>query len=162
MTAHPWILWSIRLSLALYLLAIGAAVRRRDYRALWTAAWMLFVVHALAAFHYSYGWSHAVAVRETARQTLERTGFDSEAGIYWNYAMVILWSADLLWWWISPGSRRLRPSWVTRLVHGYLGWMVVQGAVVFAPPPVRWFTIAASVLLAALWLRERRVAVLIP
>ena len=49
---------------------------QRTARSLYTAGLACFLIHVVAAFHFYYGWSPAVALAETARQT-----FDAVAGL---------------------------------------------------------------------------------
>ena len=46
----------------------------RPARLAWTFGCAWFLAHVLCAFAFHYGWSHATAFRETARQTGEIVG----------------------------------------------------------------------------------------
>src|SRR5262245_6539359 len=71
-------------------------------RRLWTAAIVLMILHAVLAFHVVYGWRHATAVIETARQTAAVTGLEWGGGIFVNYVFLAAWTIDAAWWWIAP------------------------------------------------------------
>ena len=53
-------------------------------------------------------------------------------GIFVNYAFALVWLADVVWVWVSPGSYLTRPRWLHWAVHGFLAFVVVNAAVVFA------------------------------
>jgi hypothetical protein len=144
--------WTIRLATLLYVAAAATMIAggARRARTPWTAACLLYVAHVASAFHFVHEWSHASAYRETARQTAELIGFDWGGGLYWNYLFTLVWTADAAWWWIDGTSYERRPRWVTAAVHGFVGFMFVNGVVVFATGPVRWAGAVATAALAAL------------
>lgn len=159
--------WTIRAALALYFMALAGQLwfgplRQlppahrwpRVARTLWTLACVLLIAHMAAAFHYYHHWSHSAAMVETTRQTQERIGVVFAGGIYLNYALALLWMADCAWWWRAPLSYARRPLWVGALVHGYLLFIALNGAVVFEPGATRWWSIAACILLLALAARR--------
>lgn len=106
---------------------------------IWVLGALLFVTHALAAFAAFYEWSQAVALRETARQTQEATGFDSGAGLWFNYAFGVLWLVDAADW-LKVGSDRYRrrPAAWRWGVDLFMAFMVFNGTVVFGQGPVVW------------------------
>ena len=144
-------LWTIRISTLLYLLALRDWIAGNETRGrvLWALGCAFFVAHAIAAFHFQYEWSHTVAIRETARQTKALFGVDNGSGIYWNYIFAVVWVVDALW-----GSRTKKP-WIAWCVHGFMGFMFFNGAIVFASPAMRWSTSAAAVALVVFWLMNR-------
>lgn len=157
MPGHDLILWTIRLSLLLYvaaLIALLTAPHRAESqtvaRGLWTAACGTFVAHLVAAFHFYHGWSHAHAVADTARQTEALLGWAFGAGIYFSYLFAVLWVADVAWWWIRPTAYRQRSPILHALVHGYLFFIAINGAIVFEDGVTRWVGIPATLLLLAL------------
>ncbi len=117
-------------------------------------AWLLgvaaFAMHTLFAFHFFYQWSHSVALAETARQTSELTGFDSGSGLYLNYAFGLIWLADAIWWLRVRDEYPRRPRWISRCLHAFFWFMIVNGAIVFGSGPVRVFGIGlvAAMLIA--------------
>ena len=107
------------------------------------------------AFHFFHGWSHATAVEDTARRTREAVGIDFGGGVYFNYAMLLVWTADAAWWWASPRSYLARGlSWEVA-VHGFLLFMVVNAAAVFAEGPLRWATLGACAVILAILANRR-------
>jgi hypothetical protein len=151
--------WSIRLSLLCYVAALALCwwnpsawpLRRR----LWTLGFSLFIVHMLAAFAFYHSWSHADAVADTARQTKELVGVEFGGGIYFNYVFALVWSADVALWWAIGAAYVARPLWLKLLVQGYLFFIAVNGAIVFAAGPTRWVGIAACAALGILIVRSR-------
>ena len=128
-------------------------------RALWTAALLLMMVHAVAAFVEFYAGSHAVAQTATMRQTAALTGIEFAGGIYINYLFLAVWSGDVAWWWLAPRSYAVRPRWVSWTIRGFIVFIIVNGAVVFADGGARVIGVAAvaSVVLGA-WPRTDRSA----
>ncbi len=145
-------LWTVRLACLFYFAALAAWItgRRDRARAAWTAGLSFYLLHAAAAFSFHHHWSHAAAYRETARQTAELFGFDWGGGLYFNYVFTAVWMADAGWLWRRPHSYYGRARWISAAVHGFLAFMVVNGAIVFASAPMRWASIAACLLLIGL------------
>ena len=118
--------------------AEGCALSRRAAAARlpWTAGGMLLAIHSVLAFQQVHHWSHAAAVEETARQTEAVMGLNWGGGIWFNYAMITLWLADIGWLWWRPtgefGARRRHP------LRWFLAGMWLNGAVIFAHSPLRW------------------------
>ena len=115
-----------------------------------TAGLVFFLIHVAFAFHFFYRWSHSVAWEETARATEAMTGSNSGDGLYLNYLFALVWLADLAWWWIRGDAtyvQRKRP--INWLLHGFLLFMIVNGAVIFTSSPLRWFAATLLVALAA-------------
>jgi hypothetical protein len=124
--------------------------RGRLARCLWTLAWAAYLVHvavALAVYHHG---SHAEAVEHTRR----RSGFGE--GIYVSHLFTLLWSADVLAWWMWPSAYARRPAWVGRLLHGFLFFIVFNATVVFETGLIRWAGVALTAGLALLWLVRPR------
>ncbi|MBM3786009.1 MAG: hypothetical protein FJW30_16740 [Acidobacteria bacterium] len=86
------------------------------------AAFGIYLIHVALAFTFVYGWSHAAALRETARQTRELFGVDSGAGIYLNYLMTLVWGADCIWNWRARAWRVF--------VHALLAFLFFNASVV--------------------------------
>lgn len=162
--AHSVVALSIWLCVAAWAYVMAGRCRGRELPGalpVWIAGWGAYVVHALAAFATHYHWSHAVALAETARQTRELTGFDSGAGLWWNYLFGLVWAAEGIRWFATgrpqPVGRWKRPHFV---VMGFLAFMVFNGTVVFGQGAARGFGVAVFLLLGMVWLaariRERR------
>jgi len=138
-----------------YALAAGAWILRRSEMArwAWAAGALCFLLHVVAAFWAVHHWSHTSAFEETARQTLASTGVDSGFGLWLNYLFAIVWTADAAMLLIAPERYALRARWLTWAVHGFLLFMVANGAIFFAHSPMRPASIAVLsglVLLALL------------
>jgi hypothetical protein len=172
--------WTIRLALVCYVLYIASCLTatdrswRRWPRALATLGCGLFLVHVAAAFHFFHHWSHQAAWQQTADETKLLLGVPFGAGIYFSYLFLVLWLLDVAWMWTfgspvvtSPAratgvpSRRdaeaKTPRW-RLLVHGFLLFIAVNGALVFESGVTRWVGIPMTLALAVLgcrWLATR-------
>lgn len=149
----------------------------RRARRIWTLSCVLFDVHVACAFHFHHHWSHAAAWRHTAERTEELLGFSFGDGIFFSYVFLGLWLFDVIWLWTAPsavtginvsaadGSRAgsspvdatlvpqtaIKPGqtpWWRVLVHIFLFFIIVNGAIVFEAGPTRWGGIAALLALA--------------
>ena len=140
--------WTIRAATLCYALAVFARLRRRESvtagRIPWTAGCVLYLVHVALAFHFFHNWSHADAVRETARRTQEMFGIADGSGVYWNYLFTAVWTIDVFWWWTSA---RKYPNWLKYAIHGFMAFMFLNAVIVFGSPGMRWL---GAVVLAAL------------
>ena len=127
------------------------AARMNTARVLWAAGAALAAVHVALAFHLRHAWSHASAVAETARQTEQLVGFRFGGGVWINYAFLAAWTADALWWELSPASFARRPPALDAAVRLFLLFIVVNGAIVFAHGPVRVLGASSLAALAVAW-----------
>lgn len=115
--------------------------RQSRSRMIWTIGAMLLLVHVLCAFHFRHVWSHAAAWEHTRQRTLELTGWDSGVGLWANYAITMLWLADVAGWWT-------RLDWPLRHRHWFwflqlsLAFMMINATAVFGP--WYWMPIAAG------------------
>ena len=135
------------LAFLLYVAALGMRTRRPDWsRTAWTAGCGMFLIHVACAFQFAHHWSHAAALEATARQTFAATGFNSGAGLWLNYTVMLVWTADALWWCAARESYEVRPRVVRILVQGFLGFMWFNATVVFGHGPARWLGVAAVIL----------------
>ena len=127
-----------------------AAGETRQSRAWWTAGAVLALLHAVAAFAVFYGWSHDAARRLTARQAAALTGVEFDGAIYVNYLFLLVWLADAAWWWASPRSYARRAPLLSSFIRGFIFFIIVNGAVIFADGLARLVGSAsvAAVLLA--------------
>ena len=143
------ILWTIRLATLCYAFALAQFIFKRNPRPAWTLGCALSLAHVVAAFQTTYHWSHEAAVRETARQTQALFGLNWGGGVWFNYVFTLIWTADALWWNVSPQTRDKRPRWLNTAIHSYLAWMFVNGAIIFPQGPTRWVSLALAIALAA-------------
>ena len=153
---------SIWAALCAYGIGAGSVLLARHHsnlqriaRLAWTAACFFLLIHISLAFHHYHDWSHVDAYRDTARQTAEMTGLNWGGGVFLNYLLAMLWLADVVYWWITPGRHAQRPRWITVVWHGFVFFMVFNGTVVFGKGPVRWFGIALTAGLVLIWWRTR-------
>ena len=124
-------------------------------RILWTIACASLAAHFISAFHFYHGWSHEAAYADTARQTREAFGLDWGGGVFINYALLILWIADVGWWWFSGiDSYRRRPRSLMMAWHGLFVFIIFNATVVFGDGMARWVGLLICVLLVLTWLRS--------
>ena len=149
--------WTIRLALACYVAAVAGwlvAPRRAAWPAAnrwaWTVGCGLAVLHVACAFHFFHGWSHAAAYESTADETDKVVGLRFGAGLFFNYAFILLWLADVVWMWGGPVASGQRWSWPRLVIHAYLFFIAVNGAIVFENGPTRWAGLPACLVLAGL------------
>jgi len=125
-------------------------------RVFWTAGALLALLHSAAAFVVFYEGSHETARAETMRQTAELTGLEFSGGIYVNYLFLLVWLADAAWWWVAPASYKARPRALALAVRGFIFFVIVNGAVVFADGWARVVGLVALILAGSGTLHRRR------
>jgi hypothetical protein len=147
--------WTVRLALALYVLALTLRVRatRRCSsqslaRLMWTAACVALLLHLVCAFQFYHRWSHAAAHEATARQTAEVVGLAWGGGLSGNYAFAALWVMDACWWWFRPDGYQARSRAIEWAVQGFLAFIAFNATVVFGKGMIRWMGLAACLFLA--------------
>ena len=152
--------WAVRstawLALAGYFTGAFLLLRgnRRIAKWVWGSGCDFNTLHILVAFHFTHGWSHTAAVEHVARQSEAVIGTPFGAGIWFNYVFTVLWIVDASWLWLKPESYTRRKKWVAWAIHGFLFFMVVNAAVVFAPDMVRWPSAVLSLVLAVMFFRR--------
>jgi len=159
--------WLSMAALALYAALKVRSARARDARTragrwVWTVGCALLWIHVACAFHFRHHWSHAAAYSETARQTAESAGFNWGGGLYFNYLMLIVWTADAVWEGRHPESYQRRHSSFGWLIGGFMAFMALNATVVFVSGALRWLALGIALLLALAavvrWQRENRKA----
>lgn len=135
---------TVRLALLYWAIAVSLMLGPRfasgwTARLAWTLGCMAYLVHVGLAFEYAHHWSHAKAFAH-----VKQAG-GVGAGIFASYFFTILWTLDAAWWWIDRTSYQRRPRWLGCSIHGFMVFMIANGAVVFENGPIRW--IGAAVLL---------------
>ena len=127
-------------------------------RLLWTLGCVTLWIHVALAFHLVHRWDHGHVLDHTAAQTASMTGVRTGAGVYLNYLMLLLWAADVAYWWVVGHERYLRRSRpLTLALHAFLLFMTFNATVVFAHGTTRYAALAIiGACLAVLVLRQRR------
>ncbi|MFK7767316.1 MAG: hypothetical protein AB8B55_08850 [Mariniblastus sp.] len=116
----------------------AAKTIREGAKSLWLIGSFLSLFHAAAAMGFYHGWSHLIAVEDTARQTKALLGVSVGVGVYFNYVFVAVWMLDAFWWTASERVYESRPRWLHRLVYGFIIFIAINGAIVFETGWVRW------------------------
>lgn len=156
--------WSARGAAICYVAAVLLQIMPRPAqsslhsaaRLAWSLGALLICLHVAFAMHFTYHWNHAQMVAETTRQTREFAGINWSGGAYVNYAFMLVWAGDALWWWLAGDRQyRNRPRWISIIVQAFLAFIAFNAVVVFAKTPLRWWGIAATLLVAAVAWRER-------
>jgi len=116
-------------------------------RFLWSLGCAVFLIHVLGAFSVFHDWSHAAAVKHTERQSMLGTGFEAGWGIYVNYLFLMVWIADLAWWWrVGDVRYRARKPAAFWALHGFFLFMIFFGGFFFVDSSRQWFGLAATIL----------------
>ena len=76
-------------------------------------------------------------------------------GLYFNYLFLLVWIADVLFWWLRPERYETRPAWLEYGIHGYLFFIAFNGAVIFESGVTRIGGIVAVVIFAVIILRRQ-------
>lgn len=126
-------------------------------RVTWTIAVLFLIAHFICAYQFFHHWSQASALRDTARQTEEVIGLNWSGGLFINYAFLILWIADVAWWWLDGlTSYRARPWQVIAAWHGFIIFILFNAMIVFKQGAVRWVGLVICVVLLLSWGRIAR------
>jgi hypothetical protein len=112
-----------------------------------TLACVLLVLHVLLAFGTYHGWSHRAACEHTARATDIRLGLNWGGGVYFNYALLVVWIADTLCCWLWSQSYEKRWIGFVWATDGFIAFMWFNATVVFGTGLIRW-----AGLIVCLWL----------
>jgi hypothetical protein len=127
----------------------------------WTLGCAVYLAHIAAAFAFYHGWSHRAAWEHTAQRTAETVGLDWGGGVYFNYLAALLWSADVLLFWVSrqrgasePQALRIRSF--HRLTVAFMTFLVVNATVVFGPAVWKPVALAFVAVFVGLSARGRR------
>ena len=126
-------------------------------RILWTIAVVSLIGHFICAYQFYHHWSHQSAYLDTARQTDEVVGLNWGGGLFINYALLIIWTIDVSWWWLRGlNSYRTRPWPVVAAWHGFLIFILFNAMVVFKDGVTRWAGVIISLILFISWARIAR------
>jgi hypothetical protein len=134
-----------------WLAAAALLLCRRDFaRAAWAVGAVAFLVHVITAFDEVHGFSHAAAYQHVE----VISGFG--AGIFVSYAFTVVWAADATWWLMDRVGYDSRPTWLDRLLHGFLAFVVFNGTVIYETGFIRWTGVICFSLLGVLLLARVR------
>jgi len=126
-------------------------------RLAWTTGCGALIVHMICAFQFYHSWSHQSAYSETARQTAAVVAINWGGGLFINYALAMLWTTDVVWWWFAGlSSYRRRPWLLTLLWHGFLIFIIFNATVVFKDGVTRWIGLLVSLTLCLSWVLINR------
>jgi len=125
---------------------VGILAKPRISRLAWTVGSAAYLIHIIASFDAFYGWSQKVALEETARQTYQLTGWNSDIGLWVNYAFTAFLAFDLWNQW------SVKPERLRKTRNGLVLFMILNGAVIFGSTPSRMLGIVllGAVVLVAL------------
>ena len=147
---------SIWISIAAYVIGtvlLATTQSVRWVRLAWTIGCAALLAHFVFAFHFYHSWSHESAYLDTARQTAEVFAVNWGGGLFINYAVATLWTADVAWWWAAGIRSYLqRPWWLTLLWHGFLIFIIFNATVVFKDGWPRWVGLVLSLTLCLSWI----------
>lgn len=156
--------YTVRLSLLYYAIAATLMLllqpdewpatqgRGRLARWCWTLAWLTYLVHLAMAFHHYHHWSHADAMEHTRQVS------GAGEGIFMSHLFTVVWTLDVLTWWLRPARYALRSPWIGRLLHAFMLFIIFNATVVYETGLIRWcglllFAELAAVNLYRGWLR---------
>lgn len=132
-----------RVALGLWAVAIYALIHRQWLaRWIWPVACAAFMLHVAVAFHDAHHWSHGEAFHHVE----EVSGFGP--GIFVSYFFTLVWIADAFWMTAAPASYFRRPRVVTRGVHLFMIFIIMNGTIIYENGPTRW--VSAAVLVGLL------------
>jgi hypothetical protein len=124
----------------------------RYRRILWSAGWVALLIHVGLAFYLVHGSSWQAAYDHTRRATQAATGWNSGAGLWFNFATLLVWGLDL-WLGRTPSLRPVGPvrSRWDACCQLYLAFMFFNATVVFGSPRAQvagWLACGVLTLLA--------------
>jgi len=117
----------------------------------WTLGGVSLVAHIVCAYHFYHAWSQTSVYQETARQTAEVFNLNWGGGVYVNYAFIVAWLADVLWWWRGFEAYNRRPRYWVWGWRGFFLFIVFNATVVFKTGALRWIGLAMCVGMAVVW-----------
>jgi hypothetical protein len=124
----------------------------RYVRLAWTTGCAALVLHIICAYNFYHAWSQQSAYLETARQTAAVIAINWGGGLFINYAVASLWTADVVWWWFAGVSAYRRRPWILTLIwHSFLIFIIFNATVVFKNGLTRWIGLLVSLTLCLSW-----------
>ena len=153
---------TVWISILAYTIGCVLFVRRQSFgdrgaRLAWTTGCAALLAHLICAFQFYHAWSHESAYLDTARQTAAVVAINWGGGLFINYAVAILWTTDIAWWWFAGlGSYRRRPWLLTLLWHSFLIFIIFNATVVFKDGLARWIGLFMCLISILSWVRINR------
>ncbi len=125
-------------------------------RRIWTLGCAALWLHVAAAFQFIHHWSQAEALRQTAEQTQNLTGWSWGGGIYINYVFAAFWLWTVIRWRrLAPASQSSAEFWT---LHAIFAFMMFNATVVFGPLYWRFISVGFAGLAITTWIIRRRVS----
>lgn len=152
-------LWAIRLAMIAMFVTfamqlLGSSEVSNRVRSLWLFGAVAALAHSLGALFAFHAGSHQEAFDSTAKQTEELLGVAVGIGLYVNYVFVFVWLGDACFRWFGRNVYSGLPRWYRPVMYGFLGFIAVNGTVVFKSGSIRWIAVGAIVALGCLWWRQ--------
>jgi hypothetical protein len=141
------------LGLLCWTAATSMASRPRAVRLASTLGFLAVLAHVALAFEERYGWSHALAASDTARETEAVFGSSTGLEIFANYAFLLVWAAELAWAWVALPGYVARPRLLRDASRALFLVMFGSGAIVFAEDGWRLLGTAAVLAVVVAWYR---------
>ena len=115
----------------------------------WTWAVVSFLCHFVSAFHFYHHWSQQHAYEHV--ENVSGWG----PGIFVSYSFTLLWTLDMIYWWMCPQRYAHRSSVLGGIIHTFLLFIIFNGTVVFEVGFIRVAGIIGFILFAvyAVWTR---------
>lgn len=88
-------------------------------------------------------------------------GLDWGGGLYFNYAMTLIWAADVVLWWGRGVGHETEARGLYWTVQLFFAFMMFNATIVFGPPFWKWVAAAVGAALLVAGFR-RRVATRFP
>ena len=160
-SGQQWMLWSIRITVLLYIARYVIVFVSRRQRPVdrtrecwgWTIAWCCYCAHVLLAFHFVHDWSHYVAWQHTADETARVTGIRRGDGVWVNYAFTLAWLADVIRIWAYRTRPQAAASKLSFAFQAAFAFIVFNATVVFGPPIYRYLAVPVAGGLFWIWKR---------
>jgi hypothetical protein len=157
----PWqfaALFAIRAALLLFVAVIAGEAMgwhrsSKALAAIWLVGAALAVWHSVGALFAFHDGSQLRAFQSTAEQTQELLGLPFGAGLYVNYAFLVVWSVDAFLAAFLPASHRRLPRMYHGTTLGFLCFIALNATVVFKTGWLRWTGIGVTLILVALVFR---------
>jgi hypothetical protein len=129
--------------------------KHRATRIAWTIACFSLLLHFICAYQFYHDWSQDSAYSETARQTDVVVGLNWGGGLFINYSVLLIWLADIAYWWLAGVDSYQQKLWTLRKIwHAFLIFIIVNATIVFKSGLVRWVGLVYCIVLAFAWAGE--------